>query len=223
MPHRSPLITETLTDAELAARAADGDQDAFAGLIRRYEARLINVLLRRVRQPADAEDVAQQAFLRAWQSIDRYEPRWRFSTWLFTIALRHASDVAVKRRIDGCSLATPGTEIVARAAEPGAILEQRESARNLWALADRVLTDDERLALWLRHIEGLASRDIGVVLGRTTTGVRILLHRARQRLLAAAELDGKSASRPAPEGGATARALADSSAPRVALKGEFLR
>ncbi|MEE8146382.1 MAG: sigma-70 family RNA polymerase sigma factor, partial [Longimicrobiales bacterium] len=87
-PGAEPI--EDLPVCTLVSRAQTGSLSSFAELVARFEGRLFNFLLRRTRCVADAEDLAQDTFVRAWQRIRRYDPRWRFSTWLFTIAHRLA-------------------------------------------------------------------------------------------------------------------------------------
>lgn len=171
-------------DATLARRAAGGSREAFAVLVERYGGRLLSFLERRVRSPEDAEDFAHEAMLRAWKAIDRYDPRWRFSTWLFTIALRLARDESRRRRP---ILTTTDLNPATSADATQGILERREASRNLWAVAEAVLHEDERTALWLRYADEHSAAEIGQVLDRSEAAVRILLSRARQRLRRAME------------------------------------
>ena len=78
------------TPEVLAVRAAQGSHAAFAELVALFEVRLYNFLLRRTRSRTDAEELTQESFARAWQSIKSYDPAWKFSTWLFTIGSRLA-------------------------------------------------------------------------------------------------------------------------------------
>ena len=86
----SSCTLEVLSSEELACRAQAGSLPSFAKLVERYQGRLYNFLLRRVGHADDAEDLAQDTFVRAWERIDRYRTTWRFSTWLFTIGSRLA-------------------------------------------------------------------------------------------------------------------------------------
>jgi RNA polymerase sigma-70 factor (ECF subfamily) len=79
------------TDEELAAAAKDGSEPAFDELVARYQTRLLRFLLVRCNNRADAEDAIQDTFVNAWKYIHSYDARWRFSTWLYRIALRNAS------------------------------------------------------------------------------------------------------------------------------------
>src|SRR5260221_5845500 len=85
-PTPSPAA-ELLTDEQLVARTLSGAKDAFNQLVLRHERRLYRFLVKTAHDPADAEDAAQQAFIKAHMHLARYDARWRFTTWLFTIAL----------------------------------------------------------------------------------------------------------------------------------------
>lgn len=160
-----------LTAEELAVRAQGGSEAAFAELVDRFEARLYNFLLRR---SAEAEDLTQEAFVRAWQRIGTYKPRWRFSTWLFTIGSRLAASHARKRPMPGPITREPSLRIAGDGA-----MERAESGGRVWALVAEVLSAEQQSAVWLRYVEGMAVKDIATVLGRTQVSVRVMLFRAR--------------------------------------------
>jgi RNA polymerase sigma-70 factor (ECF subfamily) len=163
-------------------RAQGGSAHAYTELVTRFEGRLYNFLRRRVRSETDAEDLAQEAFVRAWVSLDRYDPRWQFSTWLFTIADRLAR--THHRRAHDATPARLEATVDHRSADPARTVAVRDDARSLWAAADRLLGDRQRAALWLRIAEDLPLRDIARILGMTPVAVRVALHRARTALAA---------------------------------------
>ena len=163
-------------------RAQERSLPAFAELVTRYEKRLFNFLLRRVNCDADAEDIVQEAFVRAWQSIDRSDPTWEFSTWLYTIARRLAANqYAASRRFTTLAKTTVETDS-AQSADPAEIAARNEQHRNLWPIAQRILNDDQQTALWLRYAESMSVQDIANVLGKTRVAVRVILFRARRAL-----------------------------------------
>ncbi len=170
------------TVPDLAAHAQAGSLSSFARLVERFEGPLFNFLLRRTGSAADAEDLTQDAFVRAWQRIDQYDPRWQFSTWLFTIAARLAITHVRRHRSERAKwrLARPGSP---HEDDPARLVAQREQGGLLWDLADRVLSEPQRAALWLRYAEGLSVRDIASVLGKTQIAVRVRLFRARKTLM----------------------------------------
>ncbi len=169
---------------DLVRRARGGSSAAFGELVARYESPLFNFLLRRTSSVEDAEEIAQDAFVRAWQKLDSYDARWSFSTWLFTLARRLAS---TRRRSTSPSggPSVQGDEALAGVpvhADPGVDLARTEERANLWSIADRVLETDQRSALWLRYAEDLTVAEIAEILGRSSVSVRVMLFRARAKL-----------------------------------------
>lgn len=194
-PSPSPPIPAP-TPEDLALRAQSGSLQAFCQLVDLFEVRLFNFLLRRVGSTTDAEDLTQETFLRAWQRIGTYRSQWRFSTWLFTIGARLA--VSKGRRAGG----TRRTEAVRD--EPPAPsdrsgvsgLEAGEERSRIWAIVDRLLTPEQRTAVWLRYVEDMAIKDIAGVMNKSQVSVRVMLFRARAAL-AEALSDPAPAPRPA--------------------------
>jgi RNA polymerase sigma-70 factor (ECF subfamily) len=92
------------TDEALVQAVLDGDRDAFGDLAERYQGRLVNYLFRLVRDVDEAHDVAQEVFLKVYQALDRFDPRYRFSTWLFRVGQNAAIDLIRKRRLKLVSL-----------------------------------------------------------------------------------------------------------------------
>jgi RNA polymerase sigma-70 factor (ECF subfamily) len=169
------------TDEELAAAARDGNADAYSLLVSRYATRLFNFLRRRARTEADAEDLTQETFVRAWTKLHTYRPGMRFSTWLYTIGTRLAATHARSRRLP--EVGPPAVEPAdPRAAAPADGPDPRAVA--LWRAADALLPDDQRTAVWLRYAEDLAIDDIARVLGKSRVNIRVMLFRARRTLAA---------------------------------------
>ena len=183
---------------DLALRAQNGSVEAFSMLVELFQARLYNFLLRRA-SVHDAEDLAQETFIRAWQRIGLYRPKWRFSTWLFTIATRLAAGRA--RRV-GASQSLSLTDAAEPAAASG-VAAADEGRSRAWALVDSVLTPEQRTAVWLRYAEDLSNQEIAVVMGKSEVGVRVMLHRARAVLAENLEPQGAPAPVPALAAGAT--------------------
>ncbi len=184
-PAAPPAAPAGATDAALAAAARRGDQASFEQLAMRHGDLVFGFLLRRLGNRHDAEEITQEAMLRAWVNIGRYNPRWRFSTWLCTIAHRQAITAHRSRRI----------AIEPRAAEPAAVepaAPAPDGAASVWLIAARILTDEEYEALWLRYAADRSPREVAVILQRTPVAARVMLHRARERLRRAmAEAEGE--------------------------------
>lgn len=194
-----------MSSEDLALAARGGRLAPFTILVERFEGRLHSFLLRRCGCDADAADLTQETLLRAFRRIDRYDPRWRFSTWLFTIGARLASThrrAAMRRK--GRERAAIGSgESACRAGvsaepDPAARAAAFDGEGRVWALAREMLTDEQQGLLWLRYAEGLSMREIARVTGRTEVGVRVALFRARDTLAERMDTDG--ARRDATEG-----------------------
>ena len=180
-----------ICDSELAARTAAGSVECFAELVNRHGGRLLGFLTRRSGETETAEDLTQETFVRAFERIESYDPRWAFTTWLFTIGSRLAISKSRKKR--------PGQldrldHIPSTGDEPSAILAEREDADGLWSLAERELTDDQFTAIWLFYVESMSVREISHVMGRTKTSIKVILFRARARLARALSASDKGGS-----------------------------
>lgn len=157
----------------LALAAQRGDPASFENLARRVDAPLRAFLRQRVTDPADADDLAQETLLRAYQKLDRYDPARPFTTWLYTIGKRLAINRhrAEKRR----------ERLAAVASGPPAA--KVHAPPDLWQRARQLLSDEQYRALWLRHVHGYTVAEIATELRRTSVSTRVLLHRARKRLV----------------------------------------
>lgn len=171
----------TLSEEDLARRVQLGCVRSYEALDQRLRPRLVYLLQKRTGSREDAEDLAQQALIRAYQKIKTYDPRRRFKAWLFTIAVRLCIDAHRKRKVQ-----TTG-DSVERAVDPGQgpaeTVSRMEGQRRLWALADRVLDPTQRTALWMHYGEDMKAKEIAKTLGITAVHVRVLLYRARRTLL----------------------------------------
>src|ERR1044071_2697392 len=101
---------EQLDDRALVARILEGDRDRFTELVRRYEKRLINYVYRITHRYEEAHDLAQEIFVKVYLALDRYDPKYQFSTWLFRIAQNAAIDVLRKKSIAEVSLLKPSSD-----------------------------------------------------------------------------------------------------------------
>jgi len=189
------------SDEVLASEARDGSLAAFTALLDRYDRRLLRFLMQRTRCISDAEDALQETCLKAWRNIHLYTPRWRFCTWLFTIAARVAIDM---RRRNG---AVRTQQLHDDEADHAATSAQAEAApdNGLWTLARRLLPDEHYAALWLYYGEDMSVREISAVLGRSSAWVKVSLYRSRRALERAMSAEAEAgAAGPPPVGGGAA-------------------
>ena len=167
-------------DSELMGRVREGDEVAFGALMGRWELPVKRILARIVQNSADAEDLAQEAFLRVWQNRARFHAEAEFRPWLFAIAVNLARNRLRwwRRRpiveLEKWEIADPGEG-------SQATLERKERAEAVRA-AVAELPLDQREALVLFSYEGLSHAEIAAALGGTAKSVEAKLYRARERL-----------------------------------------
>jgi RNA polymerase sigma-70 factor (ECF subfamily) len=179
-------------DRDDMARLAAGHDAALNDLMGRHAPRLFNYLLRQLRNEGDAEDAAQETFVRVFQHRDKFDPHHRFATWLYTIATNLARDRQRHRaRHPAVSLETEneetGGELQDRVASPlpgpGDQMEAAERAETV-RRAVAQLPDDLREPLILAEYEELSHLEIGEILGCSAKAVEMRVYRARQQLRA---------------------------------------
>lgn len=161
---------------------ASGNRQAFAGLVGHFQRPLFGYLGRMGLPQAQAEEIAQETFLRAWQNLGQYDPkRAEFSTWLFTIARRLALNELERAstRLEG----SEGSEEVADTQAVSAFerLEQQQQQQRLQQ-ALRRLPLHERSTLALAYIQGLDVKTIAHIEACSESAVKVRLHRAREQL-----------------------------------------
>jgi RNA polymerase sigma-70 factor, ECF subfamily len=170
---------ESMSDEELARRTQDGSLDAFEALVYRYEGRLYAFVVHCCRNDADAREVTQDSFVRAFQAISQCNCCRGFAPWLFTIARRKCIDrLRSSKLVVSDDLARDAVDEV----DPAELLARQEDQEDLWRLAREVLPDAQFQALWLRYAEDMSVAGIAQVLAKTQTHVKVLLFRARETL-----------------------------------------
>ena len=178
-----------MTEKELVKRAGKGDQRAFELLVNKYQHRLFALISRYVRDQDEVQDVAQEAFIKAWKALPRFRGDSAFYTWLYRIAVNTAKNylVAQGRR-------PPGSDIDVADAEqfigsgglqdigtPDAKLMSDELKANINATID-ALPQELKTAVTLREFEGLSYEDIAAVMDCPVGTVRSRIFRAREAI-----------------------------------------
>jgi RNA polymerase sigma-70 factor (ECF subfamily) len=185
-PGPRPATPEGPLDDEAIVRLVlDGDTEAFELIMRRYNQRLFRVVRSIVGNEAEADDVLQEAYLRAFRHLDQFEGRSTFSTWLTRIAVYEAA--ARRRTQRRLRLVTPGDAEVDPAASPSMARDGAEEAslnelRNVLASAVDALPADLRLVFTLRMVERLSTHQTAECLNLTPSNVKVRLHRSRALL-----------------------------------------
>jgi RNA polymerase sigma-70 factor (ECF subfamily) len=177
-------VPVTLSDEEVVGRVLAGDTSMFEILMRRYNQRLFRVARGILADDAEAEDVMQEAYVRAFRELASFRGEARFSTWLTRIACHEALARARKRRrlvslapINGGEPPDPPSE----ASGPERQLENRELHAVLREAVE-LLPDPLRAVFCLREIEGLSTEQTADALDLSVENVRVRLHRAKRGL-----------------------------------------
>jgi RNA polymerase sigma-70 factor (ECF subfamily) len=173
-----PSRFQACTDQELARQSQAGSLPAFEELVYRYEGRVYAFTMNFCRNTADASEVTQDTFVRAFQAVGQFDCCRDFAPWLFTIARSKCID---HRRRAPPAADAPLPELSLEDT-PAELLARREERQDLWALARRCMPDVQFQALWLRYVEDLSVEGIAQALHKTQTHVKVLLFRARQTL-----------------------------------------
>jgi RNA polymerase sigma-70 factor (ECF subfamily) len=182
-------------DIRLMLRVREDDAQAFAELVELYHHRLVTVMHHLVGNAEEAEDLAQEVFLRVYRGRKKYHPKAKFSTWLFTIANNLALNILRTRqrkptiplnvRDSGPLGPRPAEQLVLdRDAPPEDRLQKRELA-DVVKQAIETLNERQRIAVVLNKFEDMNYAEIAEIMGLTTKGVKSLLSRARDNLLIA--------------------------------------
>ena len=176
------------TDVELVRGALEGAESAFREIVVRYQRPVYGLILRVVRDPARAEELAQDTFVKAFRALHTYDLQRKFSAWLLTIAHHVAIDELRKSAVPTQSLdemTQEGTQVReladARAATPAAILERAELAAALQTAIAR-LRPDYREVVTLRYERDLDYDEIAEITGQPMGTIKSSLHRARKEL-----------------------------------------
>ncbi len=180
-------------DVRLMLQVREGDAAAFTELVLRYQNRLLTVLEHLVGNREQAEDLAQEVFVRVFKARERYEPEAKFSTWLFTIANNIASNALRSRNrrrevgvpegngADSTPLSLDQLAKAASGAMPTRRLDKAEQAEMV-RTAVAALSERQRMALLLAKFEGMSYQDIAQTMDLSVQAIKSLLSRARVNL-----------------------------------------
>ena len=159
----------------LIEAARTGSVTAFTQLVESYRDGLLRFLVTRTSSYADAEDALQDTLINAYRYLHSYDSRWRFSTWLYRIAI---NNVARMRSIDTVELGDLSNE----EDDPLQQCIAASESENLWVTARRILNDEVYAAMWLRYVEDMSVNDISAILERSMSWTKVNLLRGRRML-----------------------------------------
>jgi RNA polymerase sigma-70 factor (ECF subfamily) len=173
-----------INDRERVVLALEGDQDAFTDLVTDYQRAVYNLTYRMLGDTVEAEDAAQEAFLRAYLNLDRYDMQRSFKTWVLSIASHYCIDIIRKRRMSWLSLddLLPGQMMAAiEDASVEALFIDGERERSIQEML-KLVKPDERAIIILRYWNALSYEEIADALNVNVGIVKSRLFRARQAL-----------------------------------------
>jgi RNA polymerase sigma-70 factor, ECF subfamily len=179
-PMREPPDRGTLDGASLEVlveHARQGSTEAFGELVRLHEERLFNFLRQITGNDHDAQDLAQDTFVKAFRSIARFQGSGSFTAWLFTIGKRTALNHLRDHRREVTEEAPEQIDFTT----PAQAFAEAEERAGLWEMARR-LKPDQFEVLWLRYAEGFSVAETARIMRTNQIRVRVLLHRGRGRL-----------------------------------------
>ena len=162
-------------EAALIERARQGSAAAFTDLVNGYRQGLLRFLLTRSATYADAEDALQDTLINAYRYLHSYDNRWRFSTWLYRIAINNVSRQHPQKSVELGELSDAESDPLAQCIAAS----ERE---NLWLVARRHLNEEVYTAMWLRYVEDMSVKDIAAVLERSVSWTKVNLLRGRKIL-----------------------------------------
>jgi RNA polymerase sigma-70 factor (ECF subfamily) len=182
-----------LEDRELATLAARGRETAYRELLVRYERPVFSLIYRMVRDRTLAEDLAQEAFIRAFNAISSYKTSYKFSNWIFKIANNHTIDYLRKRKLDTISIhGSPQATNADEISQSQLVIESRDETPEQYVehreLGDQIeeaigeLRPEYKTVVLLRHVEGYAYDEIAEIMDLPLGTVKTYLHRARAEL-----------------------------------------
>ena len=160
----------------LAIAAQSGCIESFESLVGQFEKPLYHFLLTKTRNHHQAQDLLQDTFLITYRKLDRFNPSYPFSSWIYTIANRLAISHYRKQKT-----LLEEVEFAIETTACNEVMEQ-ECARSLWAYAKRLLTKNHFTALRLFYTEGMTIDQVAAAMNRKPNSVKVWLHRARKRL-----------------------------------------
>ena len=163
----------------LVQRALVGDREAFAGLVRAYQGPVYNLAYRMLGNPAEAEEAAQETFVRIYQRLGTYDPQQKLASWVLAIASHYCIDRLRRRKVSLSLEEAPDQEASEPTETPEPALLAQEREGEIQALLAG-LPEGYRLVLVLRYWQDLSYEEMARVLGTSESAVKARLHRARE-------------------------------------------
>jgi RNA polymerase sigma-70 factor (ECF subfamily) len=152
-----------------------GNMQAFSFLVEKYQKMVYTLALKLMKKPEEAEEMAQDTFIKAFHKIDSYEGKSKFSTWLYSITYNACISELRKRRIEFKSLDDQRMHDYYRE-------NRKEDQEKYLALAMEKLPEDDQVLVTLYYYENQSMDEISVITGLTVSNIKVKIHRARKRM-----------------------------------------
>ena len=183
----------SVSDHELVTLAQQGSEKAYRELLGRFQRPVFSIIYRMIRDREQAEDLAQETFVRVFNNIDRYDPRFKFSSWIFKIATNLTIDWIRRKELDTVSIDGSRNAVTAEQIEatsitiastdenPEELLEAKELGEEIEGAIGK-LRPEYKAAILLRHVEGREYQEIAEILSLPLGTVKTYIHRGRNEL-----------------------------------------
>ncbi len=186
METKDARVAVAIEERELIRKVLSGDCGAYAGIVRSYQAKVLGLCASLLGNAAQAEDAAQEIFIKAYRSLGVFRGDSAFSTWLYRIAANHCKDLLRKRARERTesfdALIEASGDAIQKLLEPSCDPAAAAEASDLVERLLSCLSADERLILTLREVQGLSYREISQTLQCSLDAVKSRLRRARESL-----------------------------------------
>ena len=173
-------MLKKLEDYELVKQAVKGNQNAFAELLSRYKNLVYSVVLRMVNDPEEANDLAQEVFIKIYKNLDKYQPEYKFSTWIIRITTNHVIDFRRKKKQETVSIDDMVYEPSDYVTPESSYIEKERNTSIVSALSS--LPDMYKIPIVLYHQQGLSYQEIAQMIGEPLSKVKNRIFRGRKML-----------------------------------------
>ena len=172
-----------MTDIELVQTCLSGDQECFSELVERYKNLVYSVILRKTKDNEEANDLAQDVFLKVYKNLRSYSPEFRFSTWVIRITTNHIIDQYRKKRQETVPIDEHLQEIEATGAEdsPETLYIKREQTRRISKIVED-LPEMYKIPIVMYHQQGLSYQEISNIIDEPLSKVKNRIFRGRKLL-----------------------------------------
>ncbi len=165
-----------------------GNKQTYANIIDHYKNPLYATILRMTKNPHDAQDLLQEAFIKVYQQLDKYDEKGSFSSWLYRVAINHCMDTFRKKHVKTSHIELNEEQAV-DPNHPEVVFLKKEESRQVERLIG-TLPEDERLIILLRYVNEMSYDEISVLTEVPLSTVRNKIHRAKQKMRSTVKREG---------------------------------